>query len=178
MKPFQSVHPLLSTARLSKKLNIILCGSEPKIFSRSSNPWFETVHFTQVKISSMKEWLYVHIAVIEEFGGVEFFTLYFSHKDVMESFWNLLEYVTKVQGDDENLKIVESKHGTWYLTWPRCLSGRDYQHELVVAWGKVSVVDRIKILCMSKPTSSCLLVGSLNRLQREFMHLQWREKLL
>ena len=41
-----------------------------------------------------------------------------------------------------------------------------------------SVVDRIKILCMSKPTCSCLLVGSSNRLQREFMHLQWREKLL
>ena len=119
----------------------------------------------------------IDIAVIEVFGGVEFFTLYFSHKEVMESFWNLLEYATQVQGDDEDLKIVESKHGTWYLTWPGCLSGRaggcmgqGLQYD--------SVVDRIKILCMSKPIGSCLLVGSSNRLQREFMHLQWREKLL
>ena len=28
----------------------------------------------------------IDIAVIQVFGGVEFFTLYFSHKEVMESF--------------------------------------------------------------------------------------------
>ena len=42
----------------------------------------------------------IDIAVIQVFGGVEFFTLYFSHKEVMESFWNLLEYATQVQGDE------------------------------------------------------------------------------
>ena len=44
----------------------------------------------------------IDIAVIQVFGGVEFFTLYFSHKEVMESFWNLLEYATQVQGDEED----------------------------------------------------------------------------